>query len=354
MMDSRTSWPALIGALIKGETLTGEETAWAMGEIMDGAATPTQIAGFGVALRMKGETVGEVTGLARVMLEHASPISVPGPAVDLVGTGGDGARTVNISTMGAIVAAAAGARMVKHGNRAASSACGTADVLEALGVVINLPPAATEQLVTEVGAGFLFAPLYHPAFRHTSVPRSELGVPTVFNILGPLTNPARPAALAVGVADPRMGPVLAGVLAGRGNSALVFHGDDGLDELTTTAPSTVWVVHGGTVSTARFDPAELGIARSRPADLVGGDAARNATVARDLLDGSPGPVRDTVLLNAAAALAAQAGVPSPDDLGPALADGYARADAAVESGAAAALLARWAAASQRLAAATAR
>jgi anthranilate phosphoribosyltransferase len=347
-MDSRTTWPALIGALIKGESLTAEETAWAMSEIMDGAATPAQIAGFGVALRIKGETVGEVSGLAQAMLEHASPISVPGPIVDLVGTGGDGAHTVNISTMGTITAAAAGARMVKHGNRAASSACGTADVLEALGVVIDLPPSATEQLVAEVGAGFLFAPLYHPAFRYTAVPRRELGVPTVFNSLGPLTNPARPSALAVGVADPRMGPILAGVLAGRGCSALVFHGDDGLDELTITAPSTVWVVHGAAVSKVRFDPADLGVARGKPADLAGGDSVRNAAVARAFLDGSPGPVRDAALLNAAAALAAEAGVSEPAELGSALADGLARATTAVDSGAAADLLARWAAASRRL------
>jgi anthranilate phosphoribosyltransferase len=348
-VDSRTSWPALIGALIRGETLTAEESAWAMNEVMDGAATPVQIAGFAVALRAKGETVGEVTGLARAMLEHATPISVPGRVVDLVGTGGDGAHTVNISTMGMITAAAAGARMVKHGNRAASSACGAADVLETLGIVIDLPPAATERLVAEVGAAFMFASLYHPGFRHASVPRRELGVPTVFNYLGPLTNPARPGALAVGVADARMGPILAGVLAERGNSALVFHGDDGLDELTTTGPSAVWVVHGGTVHRVAFDPADLGIPRSSRADLVGGDAARNAAVARAYLDGRPGPVRDIVLLNAAAALAAEAGVPSPADLVPALADGYARAGAAIDSGAGADLLARWTAASQRLA-----
>jgi anthranilate phosphoribosyltransferase len=350
-VDPRTSWPALIGALIRGETLTAEECAWAMGEVMDGAATPVQIAGFAVALRAKGETVSEVSGLAAAMLEHAAPISVPGPVADLVGTGGDGAQTVNISTMGMITAAAAGARIVKHGNRAASSACGSADVLEALGVVIDLPPAATEQLVAEIGAGFLFAALYHPGFRHASVPRRELGVPTAFNFLGPLTNPARPSALAVGVADPRMGPVLAGVLAGRGNSALVFHGDDGLDELTTTGPSSVWVVSGGTVTRVTFDPADLGIGRSAVADLTGGDAARNAAVARAYLAGQPGPVRDTVLLNAAAALAAEAVVPGPEDLVAALADGYARAAAAVDSGAAADLLERWAAASQRLAAA---
>ena len=348
-MDSRTAWPSLIGALIRGETLTADETAWAMNEIMDGAATSVQIAAFGVALRMKGETVGELTGLAQAMLDRATPLNVPGQLVDLVGTGGDGAHTVNISTMGAIVACAAGARMAKHGNRAASSACGAADVLQALGVVIDLPPRATEQLVAETGIAFLFAPLYHPALRHAAAARGELGVPTVFNFLGPVANPARPGALAVGVSDPRMGQVIAGVLAGRGNSALVFHGDDGLDELTTTTGSTVWVVQGGTVSQTAFDPAALGIGRSAPGDLRGGDAAHNAAVARAVLAGRRGPVRDTVLLNAAAALAAVAGVPDPAELPGALAVGYARAAAAVDSGAAAALLARWAEASQRLA-----
>src|SRR5262250_554561 len=222
-MDTPT-WAALIGTLVKGGTLTSGETAWAMGEIMDGAATPAQIAGFGVALRMKGETVAEVSGLAETMLDRATPISVPGPLVDLVGTGGDAAHTVNISTMGAVVAAAAGARVAKHGNRAATSACGAADVLEALGVVITLPPAATEKLAQETGMVFLFAPLYHPALRYAGPTRSELGVPTVFNFLGPVANPARPAAQAVGVFDPRMGEIIAGVLAGRGCSALVFRG----------------------------------------------------------------------------------------------------------------------------------
>jgi anthranilate phosphoribosyltransferase len=346
---ARTTWPAVLGALIRGEDLGADEAAWAMNEIMDGAATPAQIAGFGVALRIKGETPGEVASLAGAMLDHATPISIPGPAVDLVGTGGDTAGTVNISTMGTIAAAAAGARMVKHGNRAASSACGTADVLEALGVVIDLPAPATEQLVAEVGAGFLFAPLYHPALRHVIVPRRELGVPTVFNILGPVANPASPTAQALGVADPRTGPILAGVLAARGCSALVFHGRDGLDELTTTAPSTVWIVHAGVVSQADFDPADLGIARSVPADLRGGDPVRNAGVVRAFVGGTPGPVRDTALLNAGAALAAAAGVAGPGELVPALAAGYRRAAAAVDSGAAADLLDRWVQTSKRLA-----
>jgi anthranilate phosphoribosyltransferase len=349
-MNAPKTWPAVLGTLIRGEDLTADEAAWAMNEIMDGAATPAQIAGFGVALRIKGETPGEVTGLAEAMLAHATPVSIPGRTVDLVGTGADGARTVNISTMGTIAAAAAGARMVKHGNRAASSACGTADVLEALGVVIDLPAAATEQLVTEVGAGFLFAPLYHPALRHVIVPRRELGVPTVFNVLGPVANPARPAAQALGVADERMGPVLAGALAARRCSGLVFHGGDGLDELTTTAPSDVWIVYDGAVTPTTFDPADLGIARAAPADLVGGDPAHNAAVVRAFLDGSQGPARDVALLNAGAALAAEAGVAGPGELVTALAEGYRRAAAAVDSGAAASLLDRWVQVSKRLSA----
>jgi anthranilate phosphoribosyltransferase len=349
-MDPRTTWPALIGALVRRDSLTADEAAWAMNEIMNGEATPVQIAGFGVALRAKGETVGELTGLAQAMLDHARPCRVPGRLVDLVGTGGDGAHTVNISTMGAIIAAAAGARVAKHGNRAASSACGAADVLEALGVVIDLPPRLNERLADEVGIAFMFAPFYHPALRHAAIARRELGVPTVFNFLGPVTNPARPQAVAAGIADERMCEVIAGVLASRGCSSLVFHGGDGLDELTTTTTSTVWVVHEGTISQAVLDPAELGIARARSEDLRGGDAAHNSGVARAVLAGERGPVRDTVLLNAAAALAADAGVTGAGGLTGALREGYQRAAAAIDSGAAAALLDRWAAASQALAA----
>jgi anthranilate phosphoribosyltransferase len=360
------SWPALIRALIARQALTAEQTAWAMNEIMEGAATPAQIAGFGVALRAKGETAAEMSGLAASMLAHAAPISIAGPVTDLVGTGGDGALTVNVSTMATIVAAAAGVRMVKHGNRAASSACGSADVLEALGVVIDLPAAATEALFAEIGIAFLFAALYHPSLRHAGPVRSQLGVPTAFNYLGPLTNPARPSSLAVGVADPLMGPVLAEVYAGRGAAALVFHGG-GLDELTTTGPSTVWVAAAGTVSETSFDPADLGLARSSLADLRGGDPAVNAAAARAVLAGTPGPVRDIVLLNAAAAIvaaeglgevaAARSGDPATtaaatgEALAKSLSQGLARAAAAVDTGAAAGLLARWADASSRLSAA---
>jgi len=347
-MDIRTTWPAVLGALTRGESLAADETEWAMSEIMDGAATPAQIAGFAIALRMKGTSVAEMSGLARAMLAHATPFHVSGHVVDLVGTGGDGSHTVNISTMATIVAAAAGARMVKHGNRAASSACGSADVLEALGVVIDLPPDSSASLASSLGVAFLFAPKYHPALRHAGPTRSQLGVPTVFNSLGPLTNPARPSSLAVGVADPRMGAVIAGVLAERGCSALVFRGTDGLDELTTTGTSTVWVVHSGQVMETAFSPSMLGLAASSVEDLRGGDAVHNASVVRSVLGGAPGPVRDIVLLNAAAALAAAAGVTGVEALAPGLADGLSRAKEAVDSGSAAALLDRWIETSQAL------
>jgi anthranilate phosphoribosyltransferase len=357
------SWPALIRALIGRQALTAEQAAWAMNEIMEGAATPAQIAGFGVALRAKGETPAEMSGLAASMLRHATPISIPGPVTDLVGTGGDNAQSVNVSTMATIVAASAGVPMVKHGNRAASSACGAADVLEELGVVIDLPPAATETLFTETGVAFLFAALYHSSLRHAGPVRAQLGVPTAFNYLGPLTNPARPASLAVGVADPAMGSVLAGVYAERGNSALVFHGG-GLDELSTIGLSTVWVAVDGAVTETSFDPASLGLPRATLDDLRGGDRARNAAVARAVLAGQPGPVRDIVLLNAAAAMAAAEGLgavaaartvdpaataaATGEALTKALSEGLARAAAAIDSGAASALLTRWVDTSRRL------
>jgi anthranilate phosphoribosyltransferase len=347
----RPSWPALIRALIGGQPLTAEQTAWAMNEIMEGAASPAQIAGFSVAMRAKGETTEEMAGLASAMLAHATPIAIQGAVTDLVGTGGDGTHSVNISTMATIVAASAGTAMVKHGNRAASSACGAADVLEALGVVIDLPPSATEALFAEIGVAFLFAALYHPSFRHAGPVRRDLGVPTAFNYLGPLTNPARPTSLAVGVADPRMGPVLAGVYAERGNSALVFHGD-GLDELTTTGASQVWVVADGAVSLTGFDPAALGLPRATLDDLRGGDPAHNAGVVRAVLAGQQGPVRDIVLLNAAAAIVAGdglAGVTTGETLSKTLGEGLARAAEAVDSGAAERLLANWVDASNRLA-----
>lgn len=259
--------------------------------------------------------------------------------VDVVGTGGDRAHTVNVSTMAAIVAAAAGARVVKHGNRAASSSCGAADVLEHLGIRLDLTPEQTARVAREAGIAFCFAPVYHPALRFAGPPRKEIGVPTVFNFLGPLTNPARPAAQAIGVYDSAMLPVLAGVFAERGVSALVFRGDDGLDELTIATTSTVWTVRDGAATQTVFDPAVLGIPRADAGALRGGDVAFNAQAVRDLVGGRTGPVRDAVLLNAAAALVALDG-PS-DDLDSAMIDAYARAVQAVDSGRAAATLDRW-------------
>lgn len=347
-MDARTTWPALLHALLSGDSLTSEETAWAMNSIMAGEATDVQIAGFAVALRAKGETVEEVTGLAEGMMDNATPVHVPGRIADLVGTGGDRAHTVNVSTMAAVVAAAAGVRVVKHGNRAASSSCGAADLLEHLGVAIDLPPEATARVAEETGITFCFAPLYHPALKHAARTRSELGTPTVFNFLGPLTNPARPAAQAVGVFHPRMAGVVAGVFAARGCSSLVFRGDDGLDELTTTGTSTVWVVRDGTATQTTFDPSDLGIPPARPEDLRGDDAAFNGRVARETFAGSKGPVRDMVLLNAAALITAYEGAPAPAELTAKLRDANDRAAAAVDSGDAEALLTRWVETSQRL------
>ncbi|MFF3854625.1 anthranilate phosphoribosyltransferase [Micromonospora sp. NPDC002575] len=337
------NWPHLLGALLRGEELSTADTAWAMGEIMSGSAAPAQIAGFAVALRAKGETPAEVAGLVEAMLGEAVPVELPeelrSSALDVVGTGGDLAHTVNISTMAALVVAGAGVRVVKHGNRAASSSCGTADLLEFLGVPLDLTPEGVARCVTEAGIGFCFAGRFHPGMRHAGPVRRELGVPTFFNFLGPLTNPARPRAGAVGCFDPRMAPVMAAVFAARGDSVLVLRGEDGLDEFTTAAPTRVWAAQGGVVREALLDAADLGVPRATLADLRGGDAAYNAGVARRLLAGEAGPVRDAVLVNAAAALATQG--PLGGDLTEALRAGMGRAAEAIDSGAAAAVLDRW-------------
>jgi anthranilate phosphoribosyltransferase len=343
---SAPTWPSLLTSLLHKHDLAADETAWVMAQVMSGEATPVQIAGFVVALRAKGETADEVTGLANTMLKFANPVPVTGAALDIVGTGGDRSHTVNISTMAAIVAAATGVPVAKHGNRAASSSCGAADVLEELGVAIDLGGEGFAACFAEVGIGFCFAPIYHPALRHAAVTRSELGVPTVFNFLGPLANPARPDASAVGVADARMAAVIASVLAGRGNRALVFRGDDGLDEITTTTTSRVWVVADGVVTETAFDPESVGIERVAAADLRGGDRRHNAGVVRRLLDGERGPVRDAVLLNAAAGVVAYEG-PRAAGLAEQLAAAIARCEAALDTGAGASKLDAWIAASQR-------
>lgn len=341
-MGERT-WPHLLAALLRGDELSTADTAWAMGEIMSGSAGPAQIAGFAVALRAKGETPAELSGLVEAMLTHAVRVDLPAElrttAVDVVGTGGDLAHTVNISTMASLVVAGTGVRVVKHGNRAASSSCGTADVLEFLGLPLDLGPEAVATCVAEAGIGFCFAARFHPGMRHAGPVRRELGVPTAFNFLGPLTNPARPRAGAVGCFDARMAPVMAAVFAARGDSALVLRGEDGLDEFTTAAPTRVWAAQNGTVSEAVLDATDLGIPRATLADLRGGDVAYNADAVRRLLAGETGPVRDAVLVNAAAALATQG--PLNTDLTEALRAGLLRAADSIDSGAAARTLDRW-------------
>ncbi|MGW6459557.1 anthranilate phosphoribosyltransferase [Streptomyces sp. NPDC055078] len=337
------SWPGVLNSLLDNHDQSADATAWAMDRILSGEATNAQIAGFAVALRAKGVTVEEFSGLVRTMYAHANLIEVPGATVDIVGTGGDGAKTVNISTMSAIVVAGTGAKVVKHGSRAASSASGASDVLEKLGVNLELSPRRVAEVAEEAGITFCFAVKFHPALRHVAAARKELGIRTLFNFLGPVTNPARVKAQATGVADPVMAPILAGVLARRGSSALVFRGDDGLDELTTTATSRVWVVRDGSVTEESFDPRDLGIEVVPVAALRGADASFNADVARRVLSGDPGPVRDAVLLNAAAALVAL--TPADAPLNDQLAAGIARAAESIDSGAAAAVLERWVAAS---------
>ncbi|GGK26543.1 anthranilate phosphoribosyltransferase [Pilimelia terevasa] len=347
------SWPALLTTLLAGTPLTTADTAWAMGEIVSGAATPAQFAAFAMALRAKGETVGELTGLVEAMLAHAVPVPLDAPtraaAVDVVGTGGDRAHTVNISTMAAVVVAGAGVTVVKHGNRAASSQCGTADVLEYLGLPLDLGAAEVRRTVAEAGIGFCMAARFHPGMRHVAGVRRELGVPTAFNFLGPLTNPARPRAGAIGCFDPRMAPLMAEVFAARGDSVLVVRGEDGLDEVSTAAPTRIWVAAGGAVTALRVDTVDLGLPRSRAQDLRGGDPAFNADVLRRVVGGAAGPVRDAVLVNAAAALVARDGLAEVGEsaLRRALADGLARAADAIDSGAAAATLERWLASARR-------
>ena len=338
-----SSWPEVLGDLVAGHDLSQDQTAWAMGEVLAGQATDAQVAGFAVALRAKGETVAEVEGLVSALYAVAAPLAVTGRVLDVVGTGGDRSSSVNISTMSAIVAAGAGVRVVKHGNRSASSQAGSADVLEVLGVRLDLSPARVAEVAEEAGITFCFAAAFHPALRHAAAARRDLGIGTTFNLLGPLAHPARPAAQAIGCAYEGKAELMAGVFARRGVDAWVFRGDDGLDELTTTTTSAVWRVHDGVVTPGRVDPREHGLALVTPEDLRGGDASHNAEVVRRVLAGEQGPVREAVLLNAGAAVAVH-GDPG-GELGPALDAGISRAAEAIDSGAAEALLHRWVAAS---------
>ncbi|WP_062988829.1 anthranilate phosphoribosyltransferase [Nocardia anaemiae] len=340
------SWPQVLGTLADGGDLAAEDTTWVIDEIFTDNATQAQIAAFGVAMKIKGPTPTELSGMAAGMLGHARLVHVDGDAVDIVGTGGDRSGSVNISTMSSIVVASAGVPVVKHGNRAASSKSGGADVLEALGVKLALGPEAVARCVREVGIGFCFAPLFHPALRFAGPARKEIGIPTVFNVLGPLTNPARPRAGLVGCAFPELLPVIAGVFAGRGASAIVVRGNDGLDEITTSDTTDAWIVSGGKLRKTTIDPTRIGIARVDLNALRGGDAEVNAGVARSVFAGTAGPVRDAVLLNSAAAIVAydwSQGVGDPDaDIHDAIAAGIDRAAEAIDTGKSAALLDRWA------------
>lgn len=345
-----TSWPAVLGPLTRREQLPEADIRWAMHEIMSGAATPAQVSAFVVSLRMRGETATDIAALVDVMLEFAVRIHPGGPAIDTCGTGGDGAHTVNISTMAAILLASHGARVVKHGNRAASSKCGSADVLEALGVKIDLSPERTQEVLDTTGLTFCFAPTFHPALRHAGPTRREIGIPTVFNFLGPLANPAQPAAQIVGVADATKAPLIADVLRLRGTKAIVLRGDDGLDEASIFAPTTCWAtwVDGAFTIT----PADFGIGSYAADVLAGGDAAFNADIARRLLDGdvesAMAPIADAVALNAAIAHVAwtAATVVQPTDVRNAIVEAFPVMRTQLASGAAGATLRTWIASTQ--------
>lgn len=351
-----TTWPSYLEALLADRRVPASWHRWAMREVMGGLATPAQIAGFMVALRASDVTGPDLSGLVDVMLEHAVPVAVPGLAVDTCGTGGDNSGSVNISTMAAVVVAATGRTVVKHGNRAASSKAGSADVLEALGVVVDLPPELIAPCVQRAGIAFCFAQVFHPAMRFAGPIRKELGIRSVFNVMGPLANPARPGAQVVGVTDPVLAPVVAECLAGRGTAALIVRGEDAMDEITTLVPTRVWDARSRIVTESLIDTVDLGLPRPAPGALDGGDAAQNAEVARSVLQGAgPTPVADAVAVNAAAAMVAFDTADrtlTPDfPLLEALASRLAEAQRALATGAAAVTLDRWIAVSRELASA---
>lgn len=342
---SAYTWPQILSTLIAGQDLSTEEAAWAMATIMDGMATDAQISGFLVALRTKGETVDELLGLTKVMLANARPIQIEGETLDIVGTGGDKLGTVNLSTMSSLVAAGAGAKIVKHGNRGASSTAGAADVIEALGVRLDMPLEKLQRSAAEAGITFLFAQGFHPSMKYAAPTRKELGVPTAFNYLGPLTNPARVKAQALGCASLEVAPLMAGVLAERGIRALVFRGSDGRDKITTSGPSDLWEVRDGNVTHHSIHPEDFGIEIVPVEALAGKDGEYNAGIVRALLAGEKGPVRDAVLLNAAAGLVAF-DTEANGTVQERLAAAMVRAAESIDSGAAQDVLNRWVAVSQ--------
>ena len=347
MTSSVFSWTENLELLESHHDLGTERIQWSMREILDGRADISQIKAFLMALKTKGESAEDVGALVEEMYRHAAPINIPERAVDTVGTGGDVAHTINISTTAAIIAAAAGARVVKHGNRAATSRSGAADLLEALGVAIMLNGTQVEECVAQLGIGFCFAPMFHPAMRHAGPARKELGVPTVFNILGPLANPAQPKAAAIGVANEKMLPIMAQVLAKRGVDGFVFRGDDGLDEITLTTSTTVLTIGNGEVAYSSIDPRDFGMVHSPLSEIVGGDPDQNAQITTAIFAGERGAPRDAVVLTAAAAIAAFRGDEHLSVV-ERMSRGVVEAASAIDGGGAKDLLARWVELSQKL------
>jgi len=344
---TQSRWDEHLLRLHSGLDLEASDVQWCMNEILSGNAEIELIKSFLIALKSKGETSEEVSALVEQMYQHCGPISIKERAVDTVGTGGDGAHTINISTTAAIVAAAAGVKVIKHGNRAASSKSGSADLLEALDININLDGAGVEETFRQLGIGFCFAPLFHPAMRFAGPARKELGTPTVFNILGPLANPAKPQAAAIGVADDRMHLVMAQVLGDRGVDGFVFRGDDGLDEITLATTTSVLTIGHGEIFSDLFDPLDFGISRAPISALVGGDSRQNARISTAIFSGEKGAPRDAVVLNAAAAIAAYEGNFALN-LHDRIKLGINRAVQAIDSGAAQELVSDWAELSQKL------
>lgn len=340
------TWPEITTKVINRVDLTADETAWAMDKVMSGETSPVSLAGFLTALATKGETTDELLGLADSMQSHAAPVNLTSDSLDIVGTGGDRLRTVNISTTASVIIAAAGIKVVKHGNRASSSKSGSADCLEALGVDLNLPIHSVEKIFDDIGVTFLFANLFHPSMKYAATARRELGVATAFNVLGPLTNPARPQAGAIGVSNKHHAPLVAGVLAKRDNRALVFRGTNGLDELSTVCGNEIWEVRNGHVEYYEMDAsADLGLVQATIDDLRGQDATYNAGIARRVLDGEKGPVRDSVNLNAAGAIVADGRLegarPEDGTFIERMRRGLEIAEETIDSGRAADLLTRW-------------
>lgn len=344
-MQSR--WDIHLSRLDSGLDLETTDVQWCMNEILVGNADIELIKRFLLALKAKGETSEEVGALVAQMYQHSGPITINERAVDTVGTGGDGANTINISTTAAIIAAAAGVKVIKHGNGAASSKSGAADLLEALGININLDGKGVEKSFTELGIGFCFAPVFHPAMRFAAPARKELGTPTVFNVLGPLANPAKPQAAAIGVANERMHLVMAQVLGDRGVDGFVFRGDDGLDEITLATTTSVLTIGNGEISSDLIDPLDFGISRAPISALVGGDSTENARITTAIFAGEKGAPRDAVVLNAAAAIAAYE-ARFDLNLHDRMALGVARAVEAIDSGASTRLVTQWAEFTQKL------